>query len=126
MLSKQLPRRMECWKNGTRLPHRIKNVARWVSNQHVCLTNCIRRSTSNPKCHVTFSNTENGMSIGICIVFTSHSACRSLNRVCQLTCIFVFVQVFGMSNVKNLQKLCQKYTHTVSNGCFLVRLAHSS
>ena len=104
--------------------------------QCVCLTNFIWRSTSNPKCHVTFSSTKMNVSWHLhfllkcymnatCLVvrvisisqvsidvwiffFMSHTTCQNLNCVCQSTCN-VFLCKF--LRVK-CQKTCKKI-HTV-------------
>ena len=95
-------------------------------------------STSNPKCHVTFSGTEMNVNwhlhfllrchlnatclvmrvISICTVsidvwfFSFHkSHCMSESKSCVSSDVrFVFFASFCMSDVKDLQKLCKKYT----------------
>ena len=41
--------------------------------------------------------------------FTSQTTCQSINYACQIDVHFIFVS-FCVSNIKNLQRLCQKYT----------------
>ena len=105
--------------------------------QCVCLTNFTWCSTSNSRCHVTSSNTKMNinwhlhffskmsfqchMSSSTChfnfqsdnwlvvFSFTSHTTCPNLNCACQWH-TFIFCASFYVSNIKNLQKLCQKYT----------------
>ena len=95
-------------------------------------------STSNPKCHVTFSGTEMNVNwhlhfllrchlnatclvmrvISICTVsidvwfFSFHkSHCMSESKSCVSSDVrFVSFASFSMSDVKDLQKLCKKYT----------------
>ena len=109
--------------------------------QYVCLTNFIWNSTSNPKCHVAFSKRKiyvnwhphfffkyhlnvtcsvvRVISILKCrskcgFFLTSHTTCQNLKCACQLTCNLFLCKVL---RVKNLQKLCHKYTHRKGNPC---------
>ena len=66
----------------------------------------------SPQCH-TLNNTYHfhfqRVNWRVVFLFTSHNTCFVLNCVCQWTCIF-WGAGFCVSNVKNLQKLCQIYT----------------
>ena len=105
-----------------------------TQQQCVCLANSIWRSTSNPRCHVTFSKTKINVNWHlhfhlkchlnvVCLVvrvisifkvsidawvfsFTSHTTCQNLNYVCQLMCNFI---LFKFLHVK-----CQKLAKTLS------------
>jgi len=106
--------------------------------QCVCLTNFIWHWTSNPKCHMSFSNKIkcqltstfsskmspqchmlsnswhfNLWSVNLHVVYSSQVTLhlKNVNCVCQLTCILIiFVRVLACQIEKNLQKLCDKYT----------------
>ena len=105
--------------------------------QCVCLTNFIWHWTSNPKCHMTFSNMKLSVNWYLHFLLKCH-----LNVTCLVIHVisiwkvsidvwfflhksyymskiwivrvnwhaFYFCASFCVSNIKNLQKLCQKYT----------------
>ena len=107
----------------------------------VCLTNFIQRSTSNPKCHVTFSKTKIDVNwhlhilpnmsthchtpSGTChfnfqsanrrviFFFTSHTTCQNLNRVCQLTCNLLLCRFLRVKCQKVAKTLSKKHNSTI-------------
>ena len=115
-------------------------------DQCVCLTNFIWRSSSNPKCHMTFSINKNECQVTLtfsskispqCSMpsntchsqfvkcqklvfsFTSHTTCQNLKCACQLTCIlFVceFLRVKYWKVAKHLSKIHTAWDD-IAQGC---------
>ena len=115
-------------------------------HQCACLTIFLWHSTSNPKCHIMSSKTKMNVNWHLHFTLKCHYSVTYLvmcviskpkvsidvwiivlhkwhyvsilNCVCQLMCSFVFFSCarFCVSNVTNLQKLCQKHTLVTTQG----------
>ena len=123
-LTSTLIKRAKCWSpvcmfDKFHLTFDIKSkVSRDIfKNKNECQLTSTFSSKMSPQCHMPNNTCHfNFQSINRCVVyfFTSHTTCQNLELCVSRDVLVIFVQVFCMSNVKNLQKLCQTCTLLVT------------
>ena len=101
------------WQISFDVPLQIQSVMQRFQKQKMYVNwhlHFLLKCHLNVTCLIVWAISIFKVSIDVWFFFlTSHTTCQNLNCACRLMCI-LFLCKFLLSNVKNLQKLCQKYT----------------